>query len=232
MNKQIIIDGEVVTYRPGQTLIQAARESGIYIPHLCYQPGYHAIGSCRVCMVKVNGRWASACTTLAAEGQVIDNRTLEVDAHRKQIVQMLFVEGNHYCPYCEKSGECDLQATAYELNMQEDHFQHLYPHRSLDTSHAEVWLDRDRCILCGLCVQASAEQDNKHLFTLGGRGTATQLLVNSSSGQLGETNISAGDEAVAVCPVGALMKKQSIYSRRSGERTYDKTPISKLEFKA
>lgn len=229
MTSEIEIDGKKIAYQPGQTIIQAAKAAGIFIPHLCYQPGYHPSGNCRVCLVKVNGRWSSACTTLAAEPQTVENQTKEVETHRRQIVQMLFVEGNHICPFCEKSGDCHLQATAYELNMLEDNFEHFYPQRALDASHPEVWLDRDRCIVCGLCVQASAEKDKKHLFSLGGRGHTTQLLVNSDSGLLADTDINADDHAIAICPVGALMNKQPAYAHKPGERTYDKTQISRIE---
>ncbi len=76
-------------------------------------------------------------------------------AQRKTLLQMLFVEGNHFCPSCEKSGNCLLQATAYEMGMEGPHFEEFYPDRAVDASHPDLLLDFNRCILCGLCVRAS-----------------------------------------------------------------------------
>ena len=83
---------------------------------------------------------------------------------------MLFVEGNHVCPTCEKSGNCQLQAVAYYLGMLTPHFNHFYPPREVDASHPDVVIDFNRCILCELCVRASRDVDGKNVFGLSGRG--------------------------------------------------------------
>lgn len=83
-------------------MIEAARENGIYIPTLCNYPGIKPKGSCRVCSVKINGRMMTACTTPVTDGMVIENHTPEIDALRKAILELFFVEGNHFCPSCEK----------------------------------------------------------------------------------------------------------------------------------
>ena len=82
--------------------------------------------------------------------------TAELNAQRRTLLQMLFVEGNHFCPSCEKSGDCLLQATAYEMEMAGPLFEEFYPDRAVDASHPDVLLDLNRCILCALCVRASA----------------------------------------------------------------------------
>ena len=117
----------------------------------------------------------------------MENRTPELDARRRLLLQMLFVEGNHFCPSCEKSGQCLLQATAYEMGMLGPHFEEFYPHRPVDASHADVWLDLNRCILCKLCVRASREVDGKAVFAIGGHGIGSHLVVNSPSGRLGDS---------------------------------------------
>ena len=83
---------------------------------------------------------------------------------------MLFVEGNHFCPSCERSGNCLLQATAYQHEMAGPHFEEFYPTRPVDASHPELLLDFNRCILCELCVRASREADGKSVFAIGGHG--------------------------------------------------------------
>jgi len=89
--------------------------------------GIHPHGSCKLCTVKVNGRICSACTFPAMEGQDVLNNTKELTDDRQKITQMLFVEGNHFCPSCEKTGNCQLQAVAYHLNMLDNHFPLFYP---------------------------------------------------------------------------------------------------------
>ena len=98
-------------------------------------------------------------TLPASDGLVVESNTPDIQHDRQRLTQMLFVEGNHHCPFCEKSGMCHLQAVAYHLNMQDTHFVHAYPHHEVDASHPDVWLDRSRCILCELCVRASREVD-------------------------------------------------------------------------
>src|SRR5512139_3832031 len=98
MTYTIVIDGVEVPFEPGQTVMEAAHAAGVYIPHLCYHPDFKPHGSCKLCTVKVNGRYATSCTLPAAEGMVVENQSDAVQADRRRLVQMLFVEGNHYCP--------------------------------------------------------------------------------------------------------------------------------------
>jgi len=146
MSKTITIDGKVIPFEDGQTIMDAAMAAGVYIPHLCHQPEFTPHGSCKLCTVKVNGRNCSACTYPAMDGQEVLNETQELIDDRKRITQMLFVEGNHLCPGCEKTGNCQLQAVAYHLNMLDNHFPAFYPEREVDASHPEVMIDHNRCI--------------------------------------------------------------------------------------
>ena len=220
------LDGEDVPFAEGETLIQAATRAGRYIPHLCWHPEFAPHGSCRLCSVKVNGRAAGACTAHAAAGLEVESNTEELNAHRKTLLQMLFVEGNHFCPSCEKSGNCLLQATAYEMGMESPHFEEFYPNRPVDASHPEILLDLNRCILCELCVRASSEVDGKHLFAIGGRGIGTQLIVNSPSGKLGDTDMALSDRAASVCPVGVILRKRQGFSVPIGQRRFDGRSLS------
>jgi [NiFe] hydrogenase diaphorase moiety small subunit len=175
------LDGRVIGFAQGQTILQAAVAAGAYIPHLCFHPDFRPHGSCKVCTVKVGGREVASCTTRASAGAVVESDTAEINAQRRALVQMLFVEGNHFCPSCEKSGDCKLQATAYDLGMVSPHYDHFYPDRPVDASHPELLLDFNRCILCSLCVRASRDVDGKSVFALAGRGIRTRLIVNAAS---------------------------------------------------
>ena len=225
MSLTFTLDGKTVPFTEGQTILQAASAAGVFIPHLCYHPEFKPHGSCKLCTVKVNGRQTASCTMRAAPGMDVESETEEINAERRALTQMLFVEGNHFCPSCEKSGNCQLQATAYHLGMMSPHYDHFFPSRPVDASHPEVLLDFNRCILCSLCVRASRDVDGKNVFALSGRGIKTHLIVNAKSGQLGDTDFTLDDKAAQVCPVGVILKKRQGFAVPIGERTYDRKPI-------
>ena len=215
------IDGCTVPFEPGDTLIAAATRAGHQIPHLCWRADLGPSGACRLCMVRVDGRLAAACTTRAAAGQVVENRSAELDGRRRLLVQMLFVEGNHFCPGCEKSGDCRLQTTAITLGMHGPGWEEFAPRREVDASHPALWLDFNRCILCKLCVRASHEVDRKDVFAISGHGLATRIVVNSPSGRLADSEIAADDLAARVCPVGAILPKRRGFVLPIGRRPLD-----------
>jgi [NiFe] hydrogenase diaphorase moiety small subunit len=220
------LDGNEVEFAHGDSILQAATRAGHYIPHLCWHPEFGAAGSCRICTVKVNGRTGASCTVLAASGQEVESDTHELNSQRKTMLQMLFVEGNHFCPSCEKSGNCSLQATAYAMGMQGPHFEEFYPDRPVDASHPDMMLDLNRCILCGLCVRASQQTDQKNVFAIGGHGIHTHLLVNSPSGTLGDSNFLPGDRAANICPTGVILHKRRGFVVPIGQRQFDATSIA------
>ena len=220
------IDDLPVPFKPGQTILEAAKAAGVFVPHLCHHPDLKPHGGCKLCTVYVNGRPQSACTYKAAAGQEVDVDTPELNAMRRSLVQMLFIEGNHFCPGCEKSGNCELQALGYEYEMMSPHFAEFFPHRELDASHPDALIDRNRCILCERCVRASRELDGKSVFGIAGRGGQATLIVNSPSGKLADSNFSVTDRAAHVCPVGAILIKRDGFAKPIGARDYDVTPIS------
>jgi [NiFe] hydrogenase diaphorase moiety small subunit len=221
-----LLDGEEVPFEPGQTVIQAALAAGHYIPHLCYHPEFKPHGSCKVCTVNADGRTAAACTLPARAGIEVASNTEALNEQRQTLVQMLFVEGNHFCPSCEKSGNCLLQAVAYDLGMMSAELDYLFPNRPVDASHPDILLDFNRCILCELCVRASNEVDDKHVFALSGRGITKHLIVNAESGRLADTDIALGDKAMQVCPVGVILRKRVGFRVPIGARRFDRQPMS------
>lgn len=229
MTSTFFLDGAEIPFKEGQTVLQAAMAAGRYIPHLCWHPNLEPHSSCRLCTVVIDGRPFSSCTQPAMKGQQVQCDTEELQDLRKAVTQMMFVEGNHYCPTCEKSGNCRLQATGYFLGMQESRFPHQFPKRQRDNSHPDVFLDRDRCIRCERCVRASREIDKKNVFAVHHRGIQSALAVNSPSGLLKDSGIEVGDAAVQICPTGALMPKRVGFVVPIGERRFDKAAISEVE---
>lgn len=217
------LDGVEIQARPGETILRAAENAGIYIPRLCAYKDLHPRGSCRVCSVRCNGRIQAACVQTVAPGMVVENHTAEILAFRRAIVDMLFVEGNHFCMFCEKSGLCELQAVAYLLGITAPQFPPLNPDRGIDMSHPDVYLDHNRCILCGRCVRVSRDLDHKSVFQFVHRGHEKRLRVNGEA--LATTDLRVTDAVVNSCPVGALMRKRVGYKVPIGQRCFDREPI-------
>lgn len=221
-----LLDGKPVPFTAGQTVLQAALAAGHYVPHLCYHPEFKPHGSCKLCTVRVNGSMMTSCTLPARAGFEVESHVEEISELRRTLVQMLFVEGNHFCPSCEKSGNCLLQAVAYDLGVMSTDLDYLYPSRPVDASHPDILLDFNRCILCELCVRASSEVDRKSVFALSGRGIGKHLIVNSQSGRLADTDVALTDKAVSVCPVGVILKKRVGFAVPIGKRRFDVRPVS------
>ncbi len=222
----IYVDGEAVQAVPGQTIMDACDEAGGYIPRLCDVEGLVPQGSCRICTVKVNGRTVAACTQPAEPDLQVEHETREIHSYRKDLVRMLFHEGNHLCPICEASGRCELQAMAYRLGIsQATKYPYLQPVRPVDASHPDIALDNNRCILCGRCIRASRDVDGKNVFEYIGRGIDKHIGVNGAN--LAATDADIDDYAMSldVCPVGCIIRKKEGFFNPVGDRQFDRHPI-------
>lgn len=218
------VDGREVTAEPNETIIDAADRAGIYIPRLCHKPGLEPYGGCRICTVRANGRTVAACTYPAGPDLVVESDTEDLNAARKVLLEMLFVEGNHFCMSCEKSGNCELQALAYRFEISAPRFELQFPVREVDASHPDILVDRNRCILCARCVRTSRDVDGKEVFGFVGRGAHRHIAV-SSGALLRDTDVDVTDQALDSCPVGALLRKRVGFAVPVGQRRYDVTPI-------
>jgi [NiFe] hydrogenase diaphorase moiety small subunit len=155
---------------------------------------------------------------------VVENDSERVRELRRQVVEMLFVEGNHFCMSCEKSGNCELQALAYRLGITAPRYPFRFPEREVDASHPDILVDHNRCILCARCVRASRDLDGKHVFGFVGRGAQKRIVVNDGASLRGG-GADVTDRALDVCPVGALLRKRAGFRVPVGRRDYDGEPI-------
>ncbi len=217
------IDGRAVTAKPGQTIVEAARDAGLYIPVLCNSEGLKPVGACRICTVRVNGRYQTACTHPVGEGLAVESAAPDLEDMRKALVEMLFVEGNHMCPTCEKSGNCELQALAYRYRMLVPRFPYQFPRRENEAVAPKLLLDHNRCIQCQRCVRAVRAKDGRRIFALRERGSVVRIGVDT------ELAATLTDEearmAMDICPVGAILKKETGFAVPIGRRKYDRAPI-------
>lgn len=206
--KTFTIDGIQVSGREDQTILEVAKEHGIHIPTLCHLEGISPIGSCRICIVEVDGkRFLPACITKIEEGMTIVTNNKEIYEHRRLILEMIFAERNHICSICVANGNCELQNLTIELNM--DHFEipNKYPKCEVDLSHEKYGIDHNRCILCARCVRVCSEIEGAHTKDIKGRGYNARVFTDFGKewGE-SETCTSCG-KCVQVCPTGALFEK-------------------------
>lgn len=217
------IDGKQCTAGKGTNLVDAAKQNGIYIPTLCHLEGIKPAGSCRICNVKINGRHMTACTTSVAEGMVIENNKEDIHEMRKIIIETLFVSGNHYCPACEKSGNCELQALGYRFQMLAPRFPYEFEEKEVDASTDKFYIDRNRCVLCKRCIRSVRSKDGKNIFAIKGRGHKAMINIDHKlANQLSDEEAQA---VMDICPVGSILKKERGYIDPIGSRKYDHQPI-------
>ncbi|MFB3826397.1 MAG: bidirectional hydrogenase complex protein HoxU [Bryobacteraceae bacterium] len=205
----IRIDGEYVSAAEGQTILDAARANGKYIPTLCHLPGLSASGSCRLCIVEVAGvgRLLPACTTPAQNGMSVITNSDKLAQYRKMAIEFLLLERNHICSVCVSNGHCELQALAQAHGVTHVRYGYNYPNMPVDVSHPRYVLDHNRCVLCTRCVRVCSEVEGAHVWDIGSRGIYSRL-VSEMNRPWGESKSCTNcGKCVQVCPTGALAEK-------------------------
>jgi [NiFe] hydrogenase diaphorase moiety small subunit len=219
----IVLNGTAISAKEGQSVVEAARENGTYIPTLCDYKSLPPAGTCRVCTVKVGGRVVAGCTTPVTHGMVVESESAELADLRKGLIEMLFVEGNHMCPSCEKSGNCQLQALAYRYRMDVPRFPFSFTKRDIDASLPHLILEHNRCIQCLRCVRGVKSRGGQDIFGFTNRGRDIRIAVDTSVPDA--VTEETAQKAMDICPVGALLTKGPHYQTPIGQRRYDLTPI-------
>jgi [NiFe] hydrogenase diaphorase moiety small subunit len=217
------VDGRECLGRAGQTILEAARDNGVYIPSLCRYEGVKPTGSCRICTVRVGGRYMAACTQPLGEGMNIENTSQDLEDMRKAMIEMLFVGGNHMCPSCEKSGNCELQALAYRYQMLVPRFPYQFPKRTVDATGPYLLVDHNRCIKCHRCVALVKAKDGRTVF--GPLHRSKKKKIGADMTLAAGLTAEEAKKAMDRCPVGAILKKEVGFAVPIGRRKYDKAPI-------
>jgi coenzyme F420-reducing hydrogenase gamma subunit/ferredoxin len=216
----ITIDGRNFLVDEGKNLVDVARENGIFIPSLCYFDHIDPpLGTCRTCTCKINGKFAPACIEKAHEGLTVEVNTPELKDMRKALVEMMFAEGNHICPSCEKSGNCDLQHMGYELGISHSRFPHLFKDRVIDYNADRMILEHNRCIKCLRCVVEVMTDDGKRVFNYQNRGNET--VVGLDYEQEARLTHEQAVNAMNICPTGAIIVRGVSLAEPFGKRKFD-----------
>ena len=207
------IDGQPVTAREDQSVLDVAQENRIRIPRLCYVAGLSTYGGCRMCLVEVEGanKLLPSCLTKVTEGMQIRSTSDRLVEYRRMILELLFAERNHVCSVCVSNGHCELQSLAQHLGVDHVRYPYIYPNLPVDASHDRFVIDHNRCILCTRCVRVCDEIEGAHTWDVIGRGGECRVITDLDH-PWGESQSCTGcGKCVQICPTGALsLKGQSV----------------------
>ena len=212
------INGRQIRARSGQTVLEAAKGAGIDIPSLCHHPAIAPHGACRICLVEIERQRTlqPACTFPVSEGMKVETESPKVVEERKFVLQMLFSERNHYCMFCEMSGDCELQALAYQYGLDHWLYQNPYPKIPVDGTRKYFIMDHNRCILCRRCIRACSELAANNTLGVKFRGAKTMVSADMDI-SFGESTCVACGSCLQVCPTGALVDRKSAYTGRNAQ---------------
>jgi len=239
---KIFIDGNELSFEPGETILQVAHRNSIDIPTLCYLKGTNGTGACRVCVVEVEGArtLVASCAAPAVDKMVVHTESPKVVEARRMIIRLLLSSGNHNCAVygsdgddwtqfqlrvlkeenseelCPVWGDCRLQDLAYRYQVSGDQFPVTETRYPMELANPFIIRDFSRCIQCGRCVQACNEVQVNKAISFGYRGAATKIIAAGDRPYADSDCVFCG-ECVQACPVGALVEKDARYRYRPWE---------------
>lgn len=222
VEKQLVnltINGRQIQAKPGRTILEVAREQGIEIPTLCYDPALRLVGSCRMCIVEIQG-WRNqpaSCTTPVAEGMVVFTESPSVVESRRLVLELLLANHPQDCLTCEKSGDCQLQDYAYRYGVRGSRFQDGGPYRyEVKDPNPFIIRDYNKCIMCTKCVRACEEITGAFALNVENRGHQASICAGID-GTLAESTCIFCGQCVMVCPTGALTNRPEYGQARRWE---------------
>jgi formate dehydrogenase major subunit len=223
---QVEIDGLPATVKAGTSILRAARESGVDIPKLCATDSLKPFGSCRMCLVEVEGRkgYPASCTTPIEAGMKIRTQTEALAQLRRNVMELYISDHPLDCLTCSANGDCELQDMAGAVGLREVRYgfegeNHL--DAGVDSSNPYFQFDASKCIVCSRCVRACDEVQGTFALTIQGRGFESKVSAGISEDFLDSECVSCG-ACVQACPTATLMEK-SIVDHGQPERSVKTT---------
>lgn len=211
MNLTIEVNNNSLYANQGETILDVLSRNGMSVPTLCHMKGLFPTGSCRMCVVEVEGRrnLVTACSEPVLDGMKIKTHSSRVIESRKTIVELLLSNHPDDCLYCERNGSCELQKLSEDLNVRERRISGNKNNYKLDVSSASLVRDPAKCILCGRCVRVCEEIEGVSAIEFVGRGSKTFIDTSFNHGLNLSTCVNCG-QCIMVCPTGALKEKSHI----------------------
>ncbi|MDB4880691.1 MAG: NADH:ubiquinone oxidoreductase, subunit iron-sulfur binding protein [Gemmatimonadetes bacterium] len=211
----LTIEGRPVRVPDGTSILEAAKYAGVLVPHYCYHPGLPVAGVCRMCLVEVEKapKLAPSCATQAMEGQVVHVHSDKALEARKGVLEMLLINHPLDCPICDQAGECELQDYTYQEGRAEGRYRDPKRFNPVEDFGGDVIYVANRCILCTRCVRFMDDVAHDPVLSVAERGD--RALIGRFEGQ-DLTHPWAGN-VVELCPVGALLSKDSLNKARAWE---------------
>jgi len=211
----LTIEGRAVSVAPGTSILEAAKEAGVLIPHYCYHPGLPVAGVCRMCLVEVEKmpKLAPSCATAVAEGQVVHVHSEKAREARKGVLEFLLINHPLDCPICDQSGECELQDYTFMEGRKDSRYLEPKRFNPVEDFGGDVVYVPNRCILCTRCVRFMDDVANEPVLNVSERGD--RAVIGTFEGA-GLTHAWASN-VVDLCPVGALLSKDFLNKARAWE---------------
>lgn len=200
-----VINGRPVTAQEGTTILEAAQAAGFPIPHLCYLKEINEIAACRMCVVEVEGidRLVPACNTELLDGMHIKTNSPRIHTARRTNLRLILSQHNSNCTTCIRSGNCQLQKMAHDLNI---HYQpyEVKPERSVVDMTSPLIREAGKCIKCMRCIQICDKVQDMHIWDVLGTGSRATVGTATGDGHIGTTDCTFCGQCVTHCPTGAL----------------------------
>lgn len=206
------IDEKEITVEPGTTVLQAALANGIEIPHYCYHPALSIAGSCRMCLVEIEGspKLMLSCATEARDGMVVRTQTEQVKDARRSMLEFFLINHPLDCAICDKAGECLLQDYTYRYGSSHSRMVEDKRERPTKDLGGNIYLYRNRCVMCTRCVRFYEEVVGEPYLFVEHRGYHSDISVFPGKGL---THPMTGN-IVEICPVGCLIDKDFLFNAR------------------
>ncbi len=211
------VDGREVVTENGKTILQAALEGGIYIPHFCHHPDLTPVGGCGLCLVEIEGRQGlpASCSTSAEEGMMVKTKTPRIDRMRRLAMELMLAGHPPDCTVCSQYLNCELQSVKQYIGTTEDlRVRRRSRPFAADTSNPLFVHDPVRCILCGRCVRACHDMRGVGVLSFMRKGREAYIGMASGS-SLADSGCKFCGACVEVCPTGALRDKEEFTRGKS-----------------
>ena len=209
-NIKLTIDNIEIVAAKGTTILQAALDNGIYIPHLCYHPDLEPVGVCRLCMIEIEGRGLTiSCRAPVEEGLVVKTESPQINKVRRVAMELLIANHHVDCLVCAQNNQCAIQKLAAYVGIDEQRLEQLRQPAvtvALDTSNPFFDRDPNKCVLCGICVRTCDELQRVGGINFTFRGAET-IVGTFGNKPIAESRCESCGECVVRCPVGALIPK-------------------------